>query len=182
MGRDSFSGRFPPTRPSAIASVGSDDPAARARSFDVIVRAYTKPTYKHVRFRWNRSPEDARDLVQGFFARAFENRWFRAYDPTKARFRTYLKTCLDRFAMDAARDAARMKRGGDGAMRFALDFDAAEDELQRLGPPNAHDVEAYFDAEWTRSLLAAAVDELRAITATEEEFRAEARAVLGADP
>jgi DNA-directed RNA polymerase specialized sigma24 family protein len=243
MARDSFSGRFPRTRRSAVASVGSDDPAERARSFDVLVRAYTKPAYKHVRVRSGRSVDDARELVQSFFARAFESRWFSTYDPQKALFRTYFKTCLDRFVMEEAKGANRQKRGG-GAMRFAIDVDAAESELQRLGPPNKDDLEAYFDAEWTRSLLGASVDtlsaecvkagkqvhiavfrryvldreegvsyaslaaehgisvtdvtnhlswarrefrrvvleHLREITATDEEFRSEARSVLGVDP
>ena len=154
--------RFPPTRRSAIAAVGSDDPAERARSFDILVRAYWKPVYAHVRVKWNRSTDDARDLTQGFFARAFEKRYFADYDPAKALFRTYLKTCLDRFVMEAARGERREKRGG-GAVRLSLDFDVAEDELRRLGPRNPEDVDACFDAEWTRSLLAAAVDALEVV-------------------
>jgi hypothetical protein len=43
-------------------------------------------------------------------------------------------------------------------MRLALDFDVAEDEL----PSVATDVEACFDAEWTRALLASAVASLEA--------------------
>src|SRR5688572_32104571 len=54
----------------------------------------------------------ARDLTQAFFARAFEKRPFAAYDPAKARFRTYLKGALDHFVRDEARDQARAKRGG----------------------------------------------------------------------
>ncbi len=147
------------TRRSAVACVGSDDPAERARSFDVLVRAYWKPVYKHVRLRWRRSPDDARDLTQGFFSRAFEKRWLADYDPAKARFRTYLKTCLDRHVAQHARDESRQKRGGQ-AIKLSLDFDVAERELEAAAP--VEDVEASFDREWTRSLLGATVDALEA--------------------
>ncbi len=156
--------RFPATRRSAVAAVASDDPAERARSFDILVRAYWRPVYAHVRVRWSRSTDDARDLTQGFFARAFEKRYFADYDSSKALFRTYLKTCLDRFVMEAARDARREKRGG-GAVRLSLDFDVAENELQRAGPRNPDNIDAAFDAEWTRSLLTAAVDALGVVCA-----------------
>ena len=153
---------FPVTRRSAVAAVGSDDPAERARSFDVLVRAYWKPVYKHVRLKWNRPSADAGDLTQGFFARAFEKRWLAAYERDKALFRTYLKACLDRYVMEALRDEKRQKRGGD-AVRLSLDFDFAEAELARSGPPNPAAVDAVFDAEWTRSLLASAVEALDAL-------------------
>src|SRR5262249_46274669 len=133
--------RFPATRRSAVLGVGSENPAERARSFDILVRAYWKPVYKHVRLRWNRAAEDARDLTQGFFARAFEKRHFSNYDPTKALFRTYMKSCLDRYVMEVARGQKREKRGG-GAVRLSLDFEVAESELAQLGPQNPDSIES----------------------------------------
>ena len=153
--------RFPVTHRSAVMAVGSDDPVERARSFELLVRAYWKPVYKHLRVRWNRAPEDASDLTQGFFAKAFEKRHLATYDPQKALFRTYLRTCLDRFVMDVARGEQREKRGG-GLVRLSLDFEHAEKEMRHLGTPVAGNIEAYFDAEWTRSLLASAVEALEA--------------------
>lgn len=154
-------GRFPPTRRSALALVGSDDPAEVARAFDVLVRVYWKPVYTHVRLRWGRAPEEARDLTQGFFASAFEKRAFGAFDPTRARFRTYLKGALDNFVLEAGRFERREKRGG-GAIRLSLDFDVAEEALARSGPPNAAAIESCFEKEWTRSLFAAALEALEA--------------------
>ncbi|MBX3188835.1 MAG: sigma-70 family RNA polymerase sigma factor [Labilithrix sp.] len=155
--------RFPPTRPSAIGGAASDDPAERARAFEILVRAYWKPVYKHVRLQWRRDAEDARDVTQGFFARAFEKRAFGAYDPARARFRTYLKGSLDKYVLELARDASRQKRGG-GALAMSLDFDVAEDELARSGAleRDPSTIEGYFDHEWTRSLFAAALAALEA--------------------
>lgn len=236
-------GFFPPTRRSAIAEVGSRDPATRARAFERLVRIYWRPVYKHVRLRWNRSEDDARDLTQGFFARTFEKHHLEDYDPAKARFRTYLKVCLDRFVLEDARANARQKRGGN-AVRLGLDFEGAEEEIARAA---AVDPTTIFDDAWKQSLLAGAVDaleracrttnkkvpfevfrlyvldggnaderpsyasvasklglsvtdvtnhlswarrrfrevlleELRALTATDEEFREEAQAVFGFEP
>lgn len=152
----STAARFPATSASAVALVGSDDPAARARAFERLVRAYWRPAYAHVRLKWRRAPEDARDLVQGFFTRALEMRKLAGYDPAKARFRTYLRGALDHFVADEARAAQRGKRGG-GLARLSLDFEGAEAELARSGPRNPAEIEACFDAEWTRTLFEGAV-------------------------
>lgn len=243
--RPAQAGAFPSTHRSAVLAVGSDDPAERARSFEALVVAYWKPVYKHVRLRFRRSAEEASDLTQGFFTQALEQRTFAAYDPTRAMFRTYLRVCLERFVAKEHASQTRQKRGGKAALE-SLDFEAAEREIAAAAPPSAANIEATFDREWTRCLLAAAVDALRAaceargkslqfrvferyvldddpaarpsyaalgeelglkvtdvtnylafarrefrrivleklreLTATEEEFRAEARAVLGVDP
>jgi RNA polymerase sigma factor (sigma-70 family) len=151
--------RFPATRRSAVAAVASGDPAERARAFDALVRAYWKPVYAHLRLRWRRDPDDARDLTQGFFARAFEKGFFADYDSSKALFRTYMKMCLDRFATDAVREGQREKRGG-GALRVSLDFDVAEQELDSLASGSSDSAEASFDSAWARELLTAAVEAL----------------------
>jgi RNA polymerase sigma factor (sigma-70 family) len=141
-------------------SVGSDDPAERARSFEILVRAYWKPVYKHLRMRWRLSSEQAEDLTQGFFARALEQRMFAAYDPARALFRTYLKTCLDRHVMKDAESRKRQKRGG-GAVTLSLDFPSAERELEGLATPAPETIESYFDREWTRHLVGMTLDALR---------------------
>ncbi len=154
------SGRFPSTRRSAVLLVGSDDPVERARSFDLLVRAYWKPVYKYVRVRHNKRREVACDVTQGFFARAFEKRYFANYDRGQARFRTFIKMCLDRYVMEERRTQMRLKRGGD-SVRVSLDFDAAEAELNQIGTATTEDIDAYFEREWMRALLGAAVDDLR---------------------
>ena len=158
--------RFPPTRRSAVLAVGSDDPAERARSYEILVRAYYKPAYKHLRLRFKKGADDARDLVQGFFARAFEKRYFADFDPARARFRTYLKVCLDRYAMEHERSERRQKRGG-GAVRLGVDFEEAERELSRAGADV--DPEQAFDREWVRGLFASAVESLREACAERPE-------------
>lgn len=153
--------RFPQTRRSAVLAVGSDDPAERARAFEVLVRAYWKPVYKHLRVRWRRSSEQAADLTQGFFARALESRMFSTYEPGRALFRTYLKGCLDHHVLKDAESQLRQKRGG-GTVTLSLDFGAAEQELEGSELPGPESIESYFDREWTRHLLGMTVEALRA--------------------
>lgn len=151
---------FPTTRRSAVLAVGSDDPVVRARSFEILVRAYWKPVYKHLRMRWSLPEEQAADLTQGFFARALEQRMFSAYDPARALFRTYLKVCLDRHVLKDRESQQRQKRGG-GSVTLSLDFPAAERELEGLATPAPETLESYFDREWTRHLVGMTVDALR---------------------
>ena len=103
--------------------------------------------------RWSRSNEDAKDLTQGFFARAIEKEFFRDYDPEKARFRTYLRACLDAYLANEDKASGRVKRGG-GLRIVPLDFETAEGEIRQ------HDVasdepspEEYFHREWVRNLF-----------------------------
>src|SRR5437879_10806234 len=148
--------RLPQTRLSVIAELGSPDAALRASACGKIVAAYWKPAYKHVRLRWKASNEDAKDLVQGFFTCALDKAFFRDFDPARATFRTYLRTCLDRFVSKENQAARRMKRGG-GDTLVSLDFEGAERELALAAPA----VEDCFQKEWVRGLFALAVDVLR---------------------
>jgi DNA-directed RNA polymerase specialized sigma24 family protein len=151
---------FPVTRHSVIARIRDVDADGRRAAFDELLRGYWKPVYKHLRVRWRLSEEQAADLTQGFFTRALEQRMFSAYDPARALFRTYLKTCLDRHVMKDAESRMRQKRGG-GAVTLSLDFPAAERELEGLATPSPETLDSYFDREWTRHLVGVTVDALR---------------------
>lgn len=76
---------FPATRNSLLVATRSRDPEERRRAFGVLVASYWKPVYKYLRLRWRASAEDAEDLTQGFFARAFEKGFFDTFDPARAR-------------------------------------------------------------------------------------------------
>ena len=105
--------------------------------------------------RWRLQRTDAEDLAQDFFAAAFAKDWFARYEPATGRFRTFLRTCLDRFAADAARARARLKRGGGADVE---PLEAAEIAL--VGAPDETD--ARIHDEWVRGVLAVALDAFRA--------------------
>jgi RNA polymerase sigma factor (sigma-70 family) len=152
---------FPPTRHSVISSAASGDADTRRDGFGVLVQAYWKPVYKYVRLRWRAAPEEAEDLTQAFFARAFEKRFLDPFDPSRARFRTFLRTCLDGFVANQRQAGQRLKRGGASTV-VSFDALAAEGELRRQAAAPTQDFDEYFDREWARSVLALAVERFRA--------------------
>ena len=152
--------RFPPTRRSVLLAARDADPEVRRQAWEALAGSYWKPVYKVLRARWRLDREDAEDLTQEFFAAALARGTFERYDPARARFRTYLRTCLDGFAANERKAAQRLKRGGGQAM-LSLDFAGAEAELLRYGAGEGLDLDEYFHREWVRSLFDLAVGDLR---------------------
>lgn len=153
---------FPQTRRSVVIALAARDadPEVRRQAWDALVASYWRPVYKVLRVRWALLREDAEDWTQDFFASALAKGTFERYDPAKARFRTYLRTCLDGFAANERKAAGRLKRGGGQAL-LSLDFEGAEEELRRHGAGEGLDMEEYFHREWVRSLFGLAVEDLR---------------------
>ena len=111
---------FPTTRRSVVLALASTDAAERTRAFDTLVACYWKPLYKFARVAWGRSREDAEDLTQSFFARAFEKESLAAYDVAKASFRTFLRLLFERHVNNEWKAGQRIKRGWRGASRFRI--------------------------------------------------------------
>jgi DNA-directed RNA polymerase specialized sigma24 family protein len=108
-----------------VGSLDASDAGERRQAWETLIAAYWKPVYKHLRLTWTLPREDAEDLTQDFFARALEGGTLERFDAGKARFRTYLRVCLDRFASNARKAERRLKRGG-GHAHLSLDFPGAE--------------------------------------------------------
>ncbi len=164
---------FPVTRHSLLEALGSGSDAERERAIHTLVTIYWRPVYFHLRGKWQANREDAEDLTQEFFAGALTSGLLAGYDPSQARFRTYLRGCVDHLAANRHRAASRLKRGG-GAIHLSLDFAAAEKDLATLAGAGSVDPDARFHAEWVRALFAsavAAVQERAAAGGHEVRFR-----------
>ena len=161
---------FPPTRLSVIERLRKADAAERTAAFGDLVEGYWKPVYKHLRATWRLGAEDAQDLTQAFFSDAFQKAWLEKYEPGKARFRTFVRVCVDRFAMNARQASARVKRGGD-VRTVSLDFDAAEQEVRAQALATPADADAFFRQEFVRGLFQ------RALSAARQELEASGRSV-----
>ena len=151
---------FPPTRRSVIESIRADNADVRRAAFGDLVAGYWRPSYHYLRLHWRLAPEAAEDVVQAFFAVAFEKGYVERYDPAKAKFRTFLRTCLDRFLLNTQKAERAEKRGGQ-AERVSLDFPGAEQELAAIASSDLRDLDRFFRDEMIRSLFTRAVDELR---------------------
>lgn len=151
---------FPSTRHSVIERMRSPDRDARREAFGDLVEGYWKPLYKYIRIQWRVSDEDAQELTQEFFSEAFQKEWLSRYEPDKARFRTFVRLCADRFIMNARQAASRIKRGG-GAEMLSLDFPGAEEEMLRSRPAAPSDGEEFFRREFVRALFDRAIGAVR---------------------
>lgn len=164
---------FPTTRHSVIERLRSPQDAQRNEAFGDLAGGYWKPVYKYLRVKWQMDAEEAEDATQAFFAEAFEKGWLERFDSSQAKFRTFVRICVDRLVMNMRQSAAREKRGG-GARPIsvdAFDFDGAEHELagQALSvPPEA---DAFFQREFVRALFD------RAVTLVRDEAVAKGRDV-----
>ena len=150
-------GGFPKTRHSAFEAIRSDDYGQRQVAYETIFSCYWKPTYKYIRLKWRASPENAEDLTQSFLAAAFEKRYFDSFDPSKARFHSFLRLCVDRFIGNRRKEASRLKRGGDSCS-VSLDFEDAEQEIA-LHPASATlEGEDFFEREFLRTLVSLSIE------------------------
>jgi DNA-directed RNA polymerase specialized sigma24 family protein len=161
---------FPPTRHSVIERLRQEDAAQRSAAFGDLVEGYWKPVYKHLRTTWRLSAEDAQDLTQAFFSDAFQKAWLEKYEPGKARFRTFVRVCVDRFAMNARQASSRLKRGGDTST-LSLDFEGAEVEIRVQTQASRPDAEDFFRQEFVRALFQ------RAVAASKLEMEGSGRAL-----
>ena len=155
----SLKGGFPDTRMTAIAAISSGDERTRAQGLETLAAAYWSPIYKYIRLKWNRSPDAAEDLTQSFFAEAIEKNFFEKYDPSKARFRTFLRVCLDGFISNQDKSASRLKRGG-GIDIQGVDFQSAELQVKSIESSSQSTMDEFFEKEWIRGLFGLALRSL----------------------
>lgn len=142
--------RFPPTHVSLVERVGAADADDRREAWDTLIAAYWKPVYTYIRLTWGTGNEDAKDLTQGFFAAAMEKGFFAPFDPARARFRTWLRTCLHGWIAKEVRAGRRLKRGGDAEHVELRDDAGADDEA----------LDERFHQEWVRAVFTQALARL----------------------
>jgi hypothetical protein len=121
----------------------------------------------YLRLRWRMSAEECAELTQAFFAHAFEKNFFETYDPARARFRTFLRTCVDAFVANERQAAARLKRGGN--VRQVSLSEILEEQESDLSV--TQDFDRHFEREWARSVFGVAIERLRQAATTDARTR-----------
>jgi RNA polymerase sigma factor (sigma-70 family) len=130
---------------------------------------YWAPIHAYIRQTHGRDATDADDLTQGFFAEALRRDLFARYDPERARFRTFVRRCVDSYVLNALRAERREKRGGDYSF---VSIDTPEIEASLTSDdPSTTAADVAFHREWVRSVLATALAQLR------DRYRAAGRLV-----
>lgn len=137
-------------------AVGSGDTEAR-KAMDDLFRIYWKPLYRYVR-RMGKSPEDAEDLVQGFFGLIVKGDGLRLADRERGRFRAFLLAGMKNFMVSEWRGEHRQKQGGFAA-HLSLDLQDAETGL-KLEVQDTRSPDRLFDKEWAMALLEKVINDL----------------------
>ncbi len=151
---------FPATQGYLVRAAADPDPAVRRQAYETLLSAYWKPVYKYLRAHWGRGNEDAKDLTQAFFVEVLEKGFFTHFDASRARFRTFVRLCVDGFVAKDLRAANRQKRGG--LVRLLPLVDSSNElELVRHEQLAGTDPDEFFRSEWLRELFASAVEDLR---------------------
>src|SRR5216110_860765 len=118
---------FRTTHWSVVLEAQGESPAAQ-EALERLCRTYWRPIYSFAR-REGTSPEEAKDITQGFFALILERKDFQSVRQEKGRLRSFLLASLKHFMANERRDAATIKRGG-GQTLIPLDevefYDSAE--------------------------------------------------------
>ena len=148
---------FPATHLSLIRRVGSGDADTRSRAQESLAAIYWPAIYAHIRLVHRQQAADAEDLTQGFFVDALRRDLFARYDASRARFRTYVRTCVDSYVANSIQAATRQKRGGGASF---VSIDRADVEAG-VATAVESDPDQIFQREWIRSVFSAAVGRLR---------------------
>ncbi len=137
------------------AAKGGDTQAVEA--LGALFGTYWPPLYRFAR-RQGKSPQDAEDLVQGFFAHVLQQNGLRLADRDRGRFRAFLLGGLKNFMANEWQREHRLKRGGF-ATHLSIDWQDAETGL-KLEPADLRSPDKLYDRDWAMALLDKVLDDL----------------------
>jgi RNA polymerase sigma factor (sigma-70 family) len=138
------------------------DPGSARDALAYLCETYWYPLYSFARGS-GVGAEDARDLVQGFFAEFLSRRHLlKRVSPARGRFRSYILAAL-KHHMENEWDRARALKRGGGQADLPIEIDAEDGERRRRSEPAAENVdpELLYARCWARTLLDQAKERVR---------------------
>lgn len=136
---------------------GKGGKAADLEALQAFCVSYWYPLYAWAR-QAGHKPEEAEDLIQGFFERLIEKDFLAAAEEGQGRLRSFLIVCLKRHAGDVRDRNQAAKR--DIRKNLSLDFEWAAERFSRHADPTASP-DAIYDRRWAHALLHYALEKLR---------------------
>ncbi len=151
-------GYFATTHWTVVVNARAADTTVAREALEKLCQTYWYPLYAFVR-RQGRSPHDAQDFTQEFFARLLEKNYLAEVDQAKGRFRSFLLAAMKHFLANEWDRARAQKRGG-GHRHVPIDTQFAE---TRYGLEPGHDQtpEKLFERRWALTLLDNVLTRLR---------------------
>ncbi len=162
-------------------AAGAGDSAARS-ALGKLCETYWYPLYAYVR-RGGATPDDARDLTQGFFTSLIERRDFDSLQKERGRFRAFLLASLQHYLANDFARRRTLKRGG-GMLPLSLEFDGAEGRY-RFEPMEKETPQTLFERRWALTVIEKALAQVRReweAAAKTAEFEALKSCLLGGTP
>ncbi len=158
---------FPSTIWPGILAAGDAQHPEHREALEKFLRTYWLPVCAYIRAAWHKTPDDAKDLTQGFFTLVIEKGYLARVKPEYGSFRSYLKMALKHFLINAK------ERGKDLFVRGRpVAIEATPEELERLGAISQDEgPDRAFDRAWFAELLERGVRQL------EESLRADSKGV-----
>ena len=136
---------FPPTNWSIVHRAAHPSQVWGEQALSALLGRYRPALKAHLMFAKRLTPEQAEDLLHDFIAdKVLQHSLLAGSDPSRGRFRTYLLTALDRYAVSAHRRDAAQKRAPEGGFVELEDFDVPANNARQ---PSAGDV------EWARQVI-----------------------------
>src|SRR5881398_2687772 len=147
-GRTRYAG-FDTTHWSMVLIAQGESPAAE-KALEILCRTYWRPLYGFVR-RQGLGPEDARDLIQEFFARPLERRSLKTVRREKGRLRSYLLVSLKRFLASERQRAGGVKRYETGPY-IPLD-ELPESDVADFEVAETWSADRLYERRWALAVL-----------------------------
>ena len=147
-GRD---GRFPSTFRSKLLTAGAPHSAQRRQALDLLIWCYWKPVFCYVR-RCGCAEQDAKDLVQEFFAACLETNFFGQADPARGRFRNCLLGSLKHFLANRHLAAHAQRRRPPQGVVSLEDLGGVDSSRGGWEPAGGETPEAVFHCAWVADL------------------------------
>ena len=140
-----------------VARAGRGDPSLRRRTLETLVKQYLPALRAYLMSRRRIAADDADNLLQGFLAsKVLDQQIIARAEPARGKFRTFLMTALERYAISEHRKASATRRSPAGGQQIGS-LDAVEDGHHPIAP-EAADV---FDVEWAKQAVDVAVGRMR---------------------
>ena len=143
---------FQPTAWTVVLDSGNRE------ALEQLCKTYWPPIYSFLR-RSGHSPENAKDLTQGFFVHLLARDRLKNVHPAKGKFRSFLLACLNNYVRNEWDKEQSQKRGG-GVEAISIDVSDTE---QRYGvtPVDTLDPAKIFEQRWARVLLTEVLEQLK---------------------
>jgi RNA polymerase sigma factor (sigma-70 family) len=159
---------FTTTHWSVVLEAQGESPAAQ-EALEKLCRTYWRPIFAFLR-RQGRSPQEAEDITQGFFAQLLERRSLDAVRKEKGRLRSYLLGALKYFLTDEQRRAMAIKRGS-GLRPIPLEELRAGERIE-MEPADPVTPEMIYERRWSLTVLE------RVLSRLKDEYHAVGNAAL----